>query len=184
MLEPRESWALFLDSGSNEKTKEYHHIKAVLNDALNGYAHRQGFFKKKNVRRGKHQFFHREEFACIKQAPGGAREAWYLIHHMREYVKDCQKLQFPSARDKWCKLMSEATDSEIRQEFGRIQQTIARIIWKDVLDRDGVFFAGRAPPPNDEILDRVVMQGDHRPFNSLDGCRPFPPLPKEKPSKK
>ena len=184
VLFPKESFAVYLDSGSNQKKKNYALIKAVLDDALNGYVLNEGLMDRPHLFLGKNVFRHKMEFPCTKQAPGGEMEAWYLIQHMQEYVKDQQSLQFPSALDRWCKEIADWTDAQIRQNFSRIQQTIARIIWKDVLDRDGVFFAGRAPPPNDEILDRVVMQGDHRPFNSLDGCLPFPPLPKEKPSKK
>ena len=133
----------------------------------------------------KHVFKHRTEFPCTKQAPGGEMEAWYLIQHMQEYVKDQQSLQFLSALDRWCSRMADWTDAQIRQDVGRIKQTIARIIYRDVLERDGIFFNGHGgPPPNHEILERIIAQGDIRPFNSLEGALPFPPKPKTKKTKK
>ena len=104
-------------------------------------------------------------------------EAWYLIHHMREYIKDQKRLQFPSALDRWCKNLAEASDAVIRKEFGRIQQMIAGIICNDVLDKSGVFFNGWAVPSNTEIQNRLTAQGDPRPF-TIDGALPFPPMPK------
>ena len=135
---------------------------------------------------GKHAFKHKTEFPCVKQAPGGHMEAWYLIQHMQDYVKDQQHLQYPSALERWCNGISDWADAMIRQNFGHIQQTIARIIYRDVLDRDGIFYNGPGgPPPNDEILRRIVDQGDVRPFNSLEGALPFPPpMPKKKIKKK
>ena len=66
----------------------------------------------------------------------------------------------------------------VMQEFGRIQQTIVGIMCNDVLDRDGVFFNDYAIPPNADIEKRIRAQGDPRPFNSLEGGLPFPPVPK------
>lgn len=175
VLFPQESFAVYLDSGSNQKKKNYALIKAVLDDALNGYVYNEGLMDRPNKFRGKHVFKHKMEFPCNKQGPRGEMEAWYLIQHMQEYVKDQQRLQFPSALDRWCSRMADWTDAQIRQDFGRIQQTIARIIFRDVLGRDGVFYYGpRGPPPNDEILERIRNQGDERLFR---------PMPKKKPTK-
>ena len=110
-------------------------------------------------------------------------ESWYMVEHMREYVHDCERLQFPSSLDRWVKGLADASDAHIRVKFGRIQSTIVEIIYGDILHRDGVFHPGnRGPPPNRDIEIRVVSQGDHRPFMSLEGALPFPPKPK--PAKK
>ena len=183
VLYPKDSSAVYLDSGSGQKKKEYKHIKAVLDDALNGYSYREGIIKRQNLRRGKLIFSHRTEFPCMKQAPGSTREVWYAILHMREYVKDQQQLQFLSSLKKWCNSLADTSDAEIRKEFGRNQQMIVGTIWKDLVHRDGVFYYGPAPPPNADIVRHIRLQGDDRPFNSLDGCLPFPPI-KPKPSKK
>ena len=181
-LEPKDSLAIYLDSGSHQKYKDYKLIKDVLDDALTGYSYREGIIKRKNLRRGKYTFIHKTEFPCIKQAPGSTMEAWYAIYHMREYVKDEQRLQYPSSLAKWCETLAQSSDAEIRQEFGRIQQMIARTISRDVIHSDGVFFYSHRPLSNADIEARLHQHGDDRPFNSLDGCLPFPPKPK--PSKK
>ncbi|KAK1681184.1 hypothetical protein QYE76_042032 [Lolium multiflorum] len=41
-------------------------------------------------------------------------------------------------------------------------------------NRSAEFFYGYGLPPNDEIELRLEMSRDERPFNSLEGCRPFP----------
>ena len=132
---------------------------------------------------GKHVFRHKTEFPCAKQAPGGHMEAWYLIQHMQDYVKDQLRLQYSSALERWSNGISEWSDGQIKENFGRIQQTVARIIYRDVLGRDGVFFRAGGPPPNHKILESIIAQGDLRPFNSLEGALPFPPKPKPKPKK-
>jgi hypothetical protein len=40
------SVAVYLDSGSEAKTKNYAYIKGVLDDALEGYARKGGDFRK------------------------------------------------------------------------------------------------------------------------------------------
>ena len=107
VLYPRESFAVYLDSGSKEKTKSYARIRSVLDDALEGYVLEEGFMKRPKKVFGKHVFRHKTEFPCTKQAPGGEMEAWYLIQHMQDYVKDQQRLQFPSALERWCNGISE-----------------------------------------------------------------------------
>ena len=108
---------------------------------------------------------------------------------MREYVKDEQRLQYLSSLAKWCGTLAGSSDAEVRQEFGRIQQMIARTISRDVIHSDGVFFYSHRPLPNADIEARLHQHGDDRPFNSLQGYLPFPPLKpkpksKPKPSKK
>ena len=117
----KESHALYLDSGSDVMNKDYSKIKDVLNDALNAYVEKEGVVKIKVTWRGKNVSGHKFVFPCIKQAAGTKMEAWYLIHHMREYIKDQQQRQFPSALDRWCKNLAEASDVVIRKEFGHIQ---------------------------------------------------------------
>jgi hypothetical protein len=43
-----------------------------------------------------------------------------------------------------------------------------------------VFYYGPIPPTNTEIEAHLEMQGNDRPFNTLQGIRPFPPKPKIK----
>ena len=96
-----------------------------------------------------------------------------------------QQLQLPGELKTWClKNMSEATDSQHRLEFIRIQHTIATTITKDVLRKEGLFYYGNSPPLNADVEKRSEDQGDYRPFNTLNGFEPFPPKPKPKASKK
>ena len=183
VLYPKLASSLFLDAGSHEKKKDYTHIKMVLHDALNGFVYQGGNVTRPNIRRGKNAFRHRLEFPCIKKAPGSMRDAWYIILQMREYLMDEELLRYPSACDKWAVDMANASDATIRKEFARIEQDLAGIICRDVSRGGGIFHLNRKPTSNTVIETLIEQQGDYRPFNSLEGCRPFPPKPKEKPSK-
>jgi len=66
VLYPRESFAMYLDYGSNQKKKNYALIKNVLDDALNGYVLNEGFMERPNKFLGKHVFKHRTDFPCAK----------------------------------------------------------------------------------------------------------------------
>ena len=70
----KESFAVYLDSGSNEKKKNYALIRSVLDDALNGYVEEEGFMERPNKFLGKHVFRHKTEFPCVNQAPCGHME--------------------------------------------------------------------------------------------------------------
>ena len=48
---PKDSYAVYLDSGSDvNRDKDYTHIKAVLNEALNAYARNEGIMKREKKR--------------------------------------------------------------------------------------------------------------------------------------
>ena len=104
-------------------------------------------------------------------------EAWYAIHHMREFVRDQHQLLLPSSLQEWGEDLANASDADLRAEFFRIQQTIATIIHKDVCTKGGMFFYGLTPPSNADIETRLMLSRDERPFNTLDGVRPLPPRP-------
>jgi hypothetical protein len=63
---PRYSIAVYLDSRSEAKTKNYTYIKGVLDDALEGYAKKGGDFRTgaENVKDGRHMFEHVTKFPC------------------------------------------------------------------------------------------------------------------------
>ena len=75
VLFPRDSYALYLDSGSKEKTKDYSGIKDVLDEALNNYYLHEGILRRSIEKRGKKVFSHTTEFTGIKPAPGSMTEA-------------------------------------------------------------------------------------------------------------
>ena len=105
-------------------------------------------------------------------------EAWYAIHHMREFVRDQHDLLLPTSLRNKGKDLANTTDEELRAEFARIQQTIGTIIHKDVCNSAGLFFYGHTPPCNDDVEVLLSMSRDGKPFNMLEGCRPFPPKPR------
>ena len=131
---------------------------------------------KKISMQGKLKFGHKTEFPCVKQPTNSTREAYYAIHHMREFVRDQQRLMLPSSLQTWAKDMANYDDADLRLEFCRIQQKIAQLIQKDVCHKEGMFYYGLAPPRNDDIKTLLEMQGDDRGFNTLNGIHPFPPI--------
>ena len=79
--------ATYFDSDRQSK-KDYTNIKKVLDDALPGYAKSGGTFKRPVCRYGKHVFTHVTMFPCVKQPPGGQKDAYYALHHMPAIVRD------------------------------------------------------------------------------------------------
>ena len=174
---PQHSHACYLDSGS-AKPKDYTYIKGVLDDALTGFAATAGPLKVQRQRRGSLSCTHKIDFPCLKQSSAdNEMEAWYAIHHMREFVRDRRQLMLPSSLQKWGHDLANCTDADLRLEFYRIQQKLARIEHKDVCTTGGLFFYGLKPPSNKEIETRLLASRDDRPFNTLEGVRPFPPKP-------
>ena len=174
---PQHSHACYLDSGS-AKPKDYTYIKGVLDDALTGFAAKAGPLKVQRQRRGSLSCTHKIDFPCLKQSSAdNGMEAWYAIHHMREFVRDQHDLLLPTNLQRRGEDLANATDEELRAEFARIQQTICTIIHKDVCTTGGLFFYGLKPPSNKEIETRLLASRDDRPFNTLEGVRPFPLKP-------
>jgi hypothetical protein len=185
VLYPKESFAIYLDAGSDEK-KDYRHISSVLDDALNGYCFlNEGILRRTNNKRGKMAFTHKVDLTCIKKAHGSPTDAWYVIYLMQQFIRSHRRLEFPVAMDKWCKELAKTTDADITQEFALIQKSFAAIIVRDVC-RDtppGLFYYQGATPSNVDLQNRIAQQCDYRPFNSLNGSEPFPPKPMSKPTK-
>ena len=91
VLAPRYSLATYFDSGSLTKKKDYTRIRVVLNEALEGYAKKGCTFVDKGecIKDGKHVFKHMLEFTCVKKpASGGSKEAFYVLYHLKGYVRD------------------------------------------------------------------------------------------------
>ena len=174
---PRRSEAFYLDSGRHHK-KDYEHIKSVMNDALTGYAFHEGPMEVRKEKDGKLVFSHHTNFKSVTQPATSDQDAFYVLMHMREYVRDQQQLQLPSSlRDRCLRNMTEATDEQHREEFCRIQNSIATTIVRDVLPKEGLFYSGNVLPRNAEVEKRSEDQGDYRLFDTLDGHMPFPPRP-------
>jgi hypothetical protein len=151
--------ATYFDSDRQSK-KDYTNIKKVLDDVLPGYAKSGGTFRRPIVRYGKHVFTHVTTFPCVKQPPGGHKDAHYALHHMRAIVRDHNHLLLPNNLKDWAASLSAIQDADIRQEFFRIQSEFAEIIHQDVLRTSGQFNL-RNQPSNSEIDTTLQMQADN-----------------------
>ena len=120
--------ATYFDSDRQSK-KDYTNIKKVLDDVLPCYARSGGTFSRPIRRYGKHVFAHNTMFYCVKQPPGGQKDAYYALHHMRAIVRDHNHLLLPNNLKDWAASLSAIQDADIRQEFFRIQSEFAEIIF-------------------------------------------------------
>ena len=111
--------ATYFDPDHNSKI-DYTNIKKVLDDALPGYAASGGTFKRPARRYGRHVFTHNTTFPCVKQPPGGQKDAYYALHHMRAIVRDHHHLLLPDNLKDWAARLSAIQDADLRQEFFRI----------------------------------------------------------------
>ena len=151
--------ATYFDSDRQSK-KDYTNIKKVLDDVLPGYAKSGGTFRRPIFRYGKHVFTHVTTFPCVKQLPGGQKDAYYALHHMRAIVRDHNHLLLPNNVKDWAASLAVIQDADLQQEFFRIQSEFAEIIHQDVLRTSGQFYL-REQPSNSEIDTTLQMQADN-----------------------
>ena len=108
--------ATYFDPNSNSKI-DYTNIKKVLDDVLPAYAKSGGTFTKAVRKYGKHMFSHKTKFYCVKQPPGGQKDAYYALHHMRAIVRDHHHLLLPNNLKDWAASLSAVQDADLIQEF-------------------------------------------------------------------
>ncbi|SPT17430.1 unnamed protein product [Triticum aestivum] len=159
LLSPKYSMATYFDPDRDSKI-DYTNIKKVLDDALPGYAASGGTFKRPSCRYGRHVFTHNTTFPCVKQPPGGQKDAYHALHHMRAIVRDHNHLVLPNNLKDWAASLAAIQDADIRQEFFRIQSEFAEIIHQDVLCTSGQFYL-KFQPSNSEIDTMLQMQADN-----------------------
>ncbi|XBI02221.1 hypothetical protein VPH35_130817 [Triticum aestivum] len=153
------SMATYFDSDRQSK-KDYTNIQQVLDDVLPGYAKSGGTFRRQIFRYGKDVFTHVTTFPCVKQPPGGQKDAYYALHHMLGIVRDHNHLLLPNSLKDWDARLSAIQDADLRQEFFRIQSEFAEIIHQDVLRTSGQFYL-KYQPSNSEIETTLQMQADN-----------------------
>ena len=185
ILYPQVSHAVYLDSSKNTEKKDYTHIKSVLDGALLGFGLRGGTSSIKQQRTGAPCFGHKTDFCCVQQPATSRKDGFYVIHHMLEFRRDQQTLRMPSTADdhvrKWAATLASEPDEKLRVDFYRIQQLLATIIIKDVVQEDGMFFAG--PQTRADVKTRIELQRqDLTPFTKLGDI--LPDMPKETSKKK
>ena len=162
-----------------QSKKDYTNMKKVLDDALPGYAKSRGTFRRPICRYAKHVFTHVTTFPCVKQPPGSQKDAYYALHHMRAIVRDHNHLMLPNNLKDSAACLSAIQDTDIRQEFFRIQLEFAEIIHQDVRRTSGQFYI-RYQPSNSEIETTLQMQADNdRTFMTItkDGSFIHAPVP-------
>jgi hypothetical protein len=71
------------------------------------------------------------EFPCVKQPTGSVKEAFYVMHHLEGFVRDCQKLILPSA----LRGSAERLARDHREDFHASQVNLSHIIIEDVNTR-------------------------------------------------
>ena len=151
--------ATYFDPDHDSKI-DYTNIKKVLDDALRGYATSGGTFKRPVRRYRRHVFTHNTMFPCVKQPPGGQKDAYYALHHMRAIVRDHNHLLLPNNVKDWAASLVAIQDTDLRQEFFRIQSEFAEIIHQDVLRTSGKFYL-KFQLSNSEIDTTLQMQTDN-----------------------
>jgi hypothetical protein len=171
-IDLRFSYATYLDSGSNEKKKDYTNVRAVLDNALTGYIASGGTTRRPVVKTGKHVFTHVMNFPCVKQPAGSAKDAYYALYHMEAYLRDEQNLRLPESLRRWGQDLSTRHDDEIRESHYRIQTRLCTIIWHDVVMK-GVSFYYSVTPPNSEMDALLEMQLDDRQLIMTDAGVPM-----------
>ena len=117
-------------------------------------------------------FGHKTDFCCIQQPARSENDGFYVIHLMMEYRRDVQSLCMKSSSDthiqRWAEAFGAVPDNRLRNDFYRIQQEIASIIIKDVLEENGMFYGG--PISRADVRTRIALQRqDMTPFTKL-GC--------------
>jgi len=174
IIDPKWSMATYFDSGSETK-KDYSLVRSVLDEALECYADAKGPFKKNQefFSDGKHKFKHVFQFPCVKQPAGSLRDAFYVLHHLKGWVRDCQMLTMPSAVREWAERLARINDDDLREDFHDSRVKLAHILNNDVLARGGTLNQPRGLCKR-EIEGRLKMQGDRRTWTTKELYKPFP----------
>lgn len=149
--------------------KDYSNVKKVLDNALTGYHARGGKITREKVVQGARVFTHTTTFACVKQPAGSNRDTYYVLHHMRAYVRDQQFLTLPSQVQQWASRLSMVGDDKVREEIYDIQKCFATKIVHEVVNKSGTFYC-RFNMPNRDIDTYLATACDDRPFITQEGC--------------
>ncbi|KAK1644835.1 hypothetical protein QYE76_062640 [Lolium multiflorum] len=97
VVHPQHSHAVYLDSGRDKK-KDYTNIRALLNDALTGFANKAGPLKVERKSRGGLVLTHTTNFPCLRQSnEDNGMDAWYAILQMQEYIKYADDMLLPES---------------------------------------------------------------------------------------
>ncbi|KAK1612059.1 hypothetical protein QYE76_035732 [Lolium multiflorum] len=141
-LIPQHSHAVYLDSGRDKK-KDYSHIRALLNDALTGFANKAGPLKVERKSRGGFVLTHTTNFPCLKEDNG--MDAWYAILQMQEYIKYADDMLLPE--------ISERGLETWRMPLIERLEELGRIHFICTMPTTYVVYKGRVPGVYDDWED-------------------------------
>jgi hypothetical protein len=65
------------------------------------------------------------------------KDAFYVLHHMKGFVRDAEQTRWPTSLQEWSKLSGDITDADLREDFHRIQMQLSQIILEDVMTEWG-----------------------------------------------
>jgi hypothetical protein len=161
-----------MDSTKNKTKKDYTHIKKILDRALFTFGNSGSYIRCHKKKQGIACFGHNTNFCCLQQPTTSEKDEFYVIHHMNEFKRDQQSLRMKTGSDRhvidWANNLASTKDDALRLEFYRIQHSLATIIMKDVVEKDGMFYTG--PQSRESVDTRLMWQGqDPTPFTKL-GC--------------
>uniref|UniRef100_A0ACD5WX72 Uncharacterized protein n=1 Tax=Avena sativa TaxID=4498 RepID=A0ACD5WX72_AVESA len=159
MLSTRYSLATYFDSGSARR-KNYARGEAYRDD-------------------GRHKFKHVFEFPCVKQPSDSVKEAIYVCHHLKGFVRDCEMLTLPSSLQGWAQKLHGISDPDLREDFHDTQVKLSHIIMEQVNTHGGLLHQPRSFTKR-EIEARLKAQGDFRTWTTKDMYKPFPAPCEEK----
>ena len=94
-------------------------------------------------------FKHVTEFPYVKQTAHSVKEAFYVLHHLRGFFRDCQMLTLPSSLRGWAEKLAEIDDDNLREDFFRIQVQISEIMQHDVMQAGGTLHYARGLPKSE-----------------------------------
>ena len=160
------------DSPTLIHTKDYTHIKDVLDGAMFYYQARGGEVRDKKRRGGRVAFGHKTDFCFIQKPNDSLNDGFYVLHHMLDYRWDHQNLHMsPTSGDahilQWAKNVGDIEDHRLRAEFYHIQRELAQIIMKEVVQKTGMFYE-EGQMSWEDVRTRVASQRlDLKPFTRL-----------------
>jgi hypothetical protein len=120
-------------------------------------------------------FLHTTLFPCIKQPEGSHKEAYYALYHILAMVGDQKNLTLPESLQPWAQKLAMIDDDNPRGQFYHIHEQFATIIFQDVIRKGGMFYTAELKPSNDEVDQRLLLQGDDRAFLLAGGGFRFVP---------
>lgn len=174
VMHPQICSAFIMDSTMRSVKKEYTDLRDVMDEALYHFDNFGGHITRKNKKKGCGSmpcFKMNEQFPCLQQCVDTVMDAYYVIHHISEYVRVNDTLREMDVWQ-WGKGLEKTNAGDHRDELTRIQVKLADIINKDVVDDEfGMFYGGVDTP--EEVTDRLRQQGCDTSFNTFQGVLPF-----------